>query len=87
MKKAELQKLSKAQLVEMMCDDIHNWDVCFQYDPTDEGVLNWYWNGGTSGNDDAEDFIKNIFPRMMKEEMEWATLNKTLNEDENDIPF
>jgi len=85
MKRAELQKLSKAQLVEMFADEIHNWDVVFQYDHTDPGVINWYWNGETSGNDDIEDFVKTIFPGLLKEEIEWV---HSLDYDPNDdIPF
>ncbi len=85
MKRSELQKLSKAQLVEMFTDEIHNFDVCFQYDHTDPGVINWYWNGGASGNDDVEHFVKTVFPNLLKDEIEWA--DSLDYEPNDDIPF
>jgi len=88
MKRSELQKMSKSDLVEMFADDIHNFDVVFQYDAKEgPGIINWYWNGGVSGNDDVEDFVKNIFPRLIMDEIEWAEANVRDPDEEDDIPF
>ena len=73
MKHSSLEKLTKAELIDIIVGKAcHEFTVQFTIDPEDPRIINWYWDGGMSGCDDVEDYVKRIFPEMLQEELDFA---------------
>ena len=86
MTRSELKKLSKEQLIDMLAKpETHVVNVELTFIPKEPDIIYWYWDGGTSGCDDMENFLKNVFPRFVKDEIE--TSKYLLDVDEDAIPF
>ncbi len=84
--RSELKKLSKDQLIDMLAEpETHVVNVELTFCPTEPHIMYWDWDGGMSSCHDMEDFLKNIFPRFVKDEIK--TSKYLLDVDEDDIPF
>ncbi len=85
--KEALQKLTKDQLIDMFAKpETHVVNVELTFCPNEPDIMYWYWDGGMSGWDDMEDFLKNVFPRFVKDEIE-TTSYLFHEEGEEEIPF
>ena len=87
MKRSELSKLTRDQLIDMIVEpETHVVNVELTFSPTEPDIMYWYWDGGASGCDDMENFLKNVFPRFVKEEVKnTEALFRLIGEDE--IPY
>ncbi len=84
----KLEKMSKADIIDMIAEPpSHTIEVELTFVPSEPDIMYWYWNGGTSGCDDFDDFVKSVFPHMLREEREWALAAFEQDRDEDNIPF
>ncbi|GAG54554.1 unnamed protein product [marine sediment metagenome] len=89
MKRSELQKMTKAELVEKFATPTtHKFSIEFEYAPGDPLNIWWCLNGGSDGTDSVRDTLARLLPAAIKEELAWAlSYVKGEDEDEDDIPY
>ena len=88
MRRSELEKMTKAQLVDKFATPTtHKFSVEFEYAPGDPENIWWCLGGGPDGSDSVDDMLKRLLPLAIKEELGWALAYVGSDDEEDDIPF